>query len=93
MLFKKYCNKYSFQTNPPFTKSSMLYIGLFLVAMPIVPCVLYMKIFNRARMSAKRLHPNPPKNSIPTNSRDQEIQTLRGSATFPSHSGNKKFVI
>ena len=46
------------QFNPPFTKSSMLYLGFVLLLMPVIPCVLYAKIYSLCRESTLKLRTN-----------------------------------
>ncbi|XP_078489712.1 uncharacterized protein LOC104266820 [Ciona intestinalis] len=50
------------QVNPPFQKSSILFMGLTLLIMPIIPCVLYAKIYCFVRRSSEKLKPvyTPP---------------------------------
>ncbi|CAK8698348.1 unnamed protein product [Clavelina lepadiformis] len=54
------------QINPPFTKGSMLYLGLVLLVMPFIPCVLYAKIYYYVRKSTKNV--KPTNNSRPSTS-------------------------
>ncbi|CAK8689151.1 unnamed protein product [Clavelina lepadiformis] len=46
------------QFNPTFTKSSMLYLGFVLLLMPVIPCVLYAKIYSLCRESTLKLRTN-----------------------------------
>lgn len=54
-----------FQVNPSFTKSSMLYLGLILLFMPLIPIALYMQIFCFVQKSTQKLNNTMGKVSRP----------------------------
>nr|CAB3265844.1 sphingosine 1-phosphate receptor 2-like [Phallusia mammillata] len=49
--------EYCSQVNPPFSKGSMLYLGMTLIFIPIIPCVLYAKIYYYVSLSSHKLKP------------------------------------
>ena len=58
----------------------MLYLGLFLVVMPIIPFVVYIKIFKIVDQSRR--------SSVCTNSSEHEMQNLRSLPILANGAGN-----
>ena len=78
------------QTNPPFTKGSMLYLGLSLLVMPAVPCILYMRIYHFVNNSAKKMKSQYSRPSS-SNSADHDSRSLSRGGRCNSQTG-KEFV-
>ncbi|CAK8689152.1 unnamed protein product [Clavelina lepadiformis] len=67
------------QFNPPFTKSSMFYLGFVLLLMPVIPCVLYAKIYYLSRkMTLKSMgNRNRPSFGSTSTSTNQKERTIK----------------